>query len=419
MAASALAFYRGSAVVMASDLGRSANSGLDVMLCGDAHLSNFGIFGSAERSVVFDVNDFDETAPGPFEWDVMRLATSFVLLVDDRGLAGELGRAAAEAAAASYRTRMAQAADSNLLDNWYAMFGPEAMIEFAAETGGAKERRESARVIAANMGKIKKRDAWSAVRKLTVLDSDGRRRFRNEPPLLVRLTESDLGVNYRYVYRQFLDSLSDEKASLLDSFEVLDVAHKVVGVGSVGLPAVAILLSGPHSDDYLVLQLKAAQASVLEQWTKPAPFANHGQRVVVGQRSMQASGDPFLGWLERPNRGIDFYGRQLRDFKWSVDLQGLSPHRLVRYARLCGATLAMAHARIGDPVAVAAYLGSGAKFDQAMVHFATTYASLARADYEEFRQAVAGDPGGFPDPGSLSAAQLAEFSQEPPPANHP
>lgn len=409
MGASALAFYRGSAVVMASDLGRGANSGLQTMLCGDAHLSNFGVFGSAEHSVVFDVNDFDETAPGPFEWDVMRLVASFVLVVDDRQLGADLGRQAAAAAAGGYRERLQQAAGSTLLSNWYAKFSPEDLLEYSQRIGGEKEKRESSKVLAKSMGQIKARDAWSAVRKLTEVGPDGRRRFRNQPPLLVRLTEQALGVDFREVFGHYLDSLAEEKASLLSSFEVLDVAHKVVGVGSVGLPATVVLLEGPRSDDFLVIQLKAAQASVLERWTAPAPFDQHGQRVVVGQRSMQASGDPFLGWLVASNRGIHLYARQLRDFKWSVDLEGLSPRRLLRYARLCGATLAMAHSRIGDPIMLAEYVGKGDKFDRAMVRFSETYAALAKQDYAEFVDATADSVANLADSSELTAEQLAAY----------
>lgn len=408
MSQSALAFYRGGAIVMASDLGRTVNSGLEVMLCGDAHLSNFGIFGSAEHNVVFDVNDFDETAPGPFEWDVMRLVASFVLTAEDQGLGSSLGAKAAEAAAQAYQSRMTVAARTSLLGNWYAMFTTEQIVEFAQSKGGNKMASKTQRRVDKNLGKVKSRDAWSAVRKLTEVGPDGKLRFLDQPPLLLRMPADVMKVNYRDMFDTFLATLGADKAALLSQFEILDVAHKVVGVGSVGLPAIAMLLSGPDPDDLLVMQFKAAQASVLEQWTRPAPFDQHGERVVTGQRFMQASGDPFLGWLHAATRNVDLYGRQLRDFKWSVDLVGISATQLTRYAELCGATLAMAHARTGDPAAISAYLGSGPKFAKAMSRFARTYSDLAKQDYADFVAATK-ESIEQSDPTALTEEDLAEY----------
>lgn len=385
MADSPFTFYRGSAIVMANDLGPTLNSGLWTQACGDAHLANFGIFGSSERNLVFDLNDFDETTRGPFEWDVLRLAASFVLATTANGGGKDLAIQAAAAVGASYQTEMAKAAQRGLLANWYDKFTPSEISKFAEQNTSKKTAKGSKQFVQQGVKAARARDSWSAVRKLTEAGPDGSRRFKNQPPLLVRI--EGIGEQLmEHLFSQFLQTMRVEAASLLSRYRILDMAHKVVGVGSVGLRAWAILLQGPHDDDLLVMQFKEAQRSVLEDFVGPAGFDCHGQRVVVGQRLMQATGDPFLGWVTGVE--ADLYGRQLRDFKWSVDTSTLSFDQLVRYAVLCGTTLAKSHARSGDPIAISGYLGEGPKFPSAVAQFAHTYAALAATDYQRFIDTV-------------------------------
>lgn len=393
MAQSPFTFYRGAAIVMASDLGRSPNTGLWAQLCGDAHLSNFGAYGTPERNLVFDLNDFDETSPGPFEWDVMRLCASFVLAARDNGQSDEDGRRYALEAARAYAEVTRTAAERPYLGAWYTMITPEVIEQAVKSVSPPKMAKTVSKNMDKRVTKIKSRDAWSAIRKLTEVDADGNRHFLSQPPLLVPLKqlverfgmESDL---FEKLIEEFLNTMEPDRAALLSRYQLVDVAHKVVGVGSVGLPALIGLLRGRDDNDLLVLQFKAAEASVLEQWTAPSPFNMHGQRVVVGQRIMQAAGDPFLGWLKAPN-GRHFYGRQLRDFKWSLDLNGLRPAQFLGYARVTGSTLALAHARAGDPIAIAAYVGPGDTFAEAMASFSMTYADLVETDYADFTAAIA------------------------------
>lgn len=416
MAESPFTFYRGSAIVMASDLGRSPNTDLWAQLCGDAHLSNFGVFGSAERNLIFDLNDFDETHPGPFEWDVLRLAASFVLAARDRGLTGDEAVRAAILAVEAYQFTMQQAAGRPYLENWYTMITPELIRGLIraqpaeAEPAGKKAKKGKKGKAAKSSGagaagdkagkqfdkqvaKMRKRDTWSAVRKLTEIGPDGQRQFLNQPPFLVRVAEIPVGFEvsnelFNQLAGDFVNTLPPDRASLVSRYTLHDVAHKIVGVGSVGLPALIGLLSGRDGDDLMVLQFKAAQKSVLEEWTRDSIFEHPGQRVVVGQRLMQATGDPFLGWVTGPG-GTHFYGRQLRDFKWSMDIQGLSETKLEGYAMLCGGTLALAHARSGDPIALSAYMGTDDVWAQAVGKFATRYADLVEEDFAEFTQAIA------------------------------
>ncbi len=388
MAVSPFTFYRGAAIVMAADLGLAPNSGLYSQLCGDAHLANLGVFGSAEHNLVFDVNDFDETAPGPFEWDLLRLSTSFVLAARDNGLGDEEAVAAATKVAESYQQIIALAAQRPILENFYTAFTPEDILGWVQQAEKSKNAAKAEKRVTKAVGKIKSRDSWSAVLKLTEVGPDGRRRFLDQPPLLTRIDGEIHGIDFGSVFDQYVDTMEWDRRALIGRYEVVDVAHKVVGVGSVGLPALVGLLQGRDAHDVLVLQFKAAEASVLEKWTKPSPFAEHGQRVVVGQRIMQASGDPFLGWVTGP-RGVAFYGRQLRDFKWSVDLAGLKDRQLLGYASLCGSALAMAHARAGDPVAISSYIGTGPVFPTAVKDFSMTYADLVKQDYAEFTAAIA------------------------------
>ena len=416
MAESPFTFYRGSAVVMASDLGRSPNTDLWAQLCGDAHLSNFGVFGSPERNLIFDLNDFDETHPGPFEWDVLRLAASFVLAARDRGLTGDDAVRAAILAVEAYQFTMQQAAARAYLDNWYTMITPEVVRDLiraqpteaeAQGKGGKKGKKakkakadetsdasaKSTKKFDKQVAKMRKRDTWSAVRKLTEIGPDGTRRFLNQPPFLVRVADIPVGFEvsqglFDQLAGDFVNTMPPDRASLVSRYTLLDVAHKIVGVGSVGLPALIGLLAGRDDDDLMVLQFKAAQKSVLEEWTRDSILPHPGQRVVVGQRLMQATGDPFLGWVTGPG-GTDFYGRQLRDFKWSMDIQGLSETKLEGYAMLCGGTLALAHARAGDPIALSAYMGSDDVWPQAVGDFSVRYADLVEQDFAEFTQAIA------------------------------
>ena len=417
MAMSAFAFYRGAALLMAADLATVPRSGLDVQLCGDAHLSNFGLFAAPDRSVVFDVNDFDETNPGPFEWDVKRLATSFVLAARDNGLAKKAGPAAAEAVAASYRDAMAGFATKGELAIWYDRIDVSGIVAAIRELpggkgkrGAKKEEKEEAAIQGA-AAKARLRDAWSAIEKITEV-VDGRRRFRDQPPLLTRLDlNADTAAVVNTLFREYRATLQDDRQELLKRYEIVDMGHKVVGVGSVGLLAFVLLLRGRDEQDLMVLQAKQAQASVLEAFTRKSAYTKHGHRVVTGQRLMQAASDSFLGWIDGP-AGRSFYVRQLRDMKWSPDPASLTEERLQRYAQLCGHTLARAHARSGDAIAISAYLGTGKSFDKAIRAFAESYADQSDQDFAEFTGAIADgrlsaheDAGGAE--GSRAAQQLA------------
>jgi len=394
MAVSAFTFYRGSALVMASDLAGHPRTPLTAQLCGDAHLSNFGLFGAPDRSVVFDLNDFDETHPGPFEWDVKRLATSLVLAARDNGLAEEDGLVAAAAAAASYRGSMASFATKTELDIWYERVD-QSRVESAVEKIGKRQKGKPATSLATSrravekaVAKARSRDMWSVIEKLTEV-VDGRRRFLHQPPLLERLGADDAVVSMvRDLYPLYRSTLQDDRQELLNRYEIVDIAHKVVGVGSVGLLAVALLMRGRDEDDLMVLQVKQAQASVLEGFTASSNYAHHGQRVVAGQRLMQAAGDSFLGWVEGI-LGRQYYVRQLRDMKWSPDPATLDGPRLHRFAVLCGHTLARAHARSGDAIAISAYLGDGSSFDRAIAAFSGAYADQVQRDFEAFTAAIA------------------------------
>lgn len=381
MAESAFAFYRGSAIVMANDVAPQLNSGLWTQVCGDAHLANFGVFGSAERNLVFDLNDFDEVTRGPFEWDVVRLAASFILATAANGGDQELAKQAGLAVGTAYQMAIANAAQRGLLANWYDKFTPEQIAMFAEQALGENKAKRSKKAVDEGMQAARKRDVWSAVRKLTEVGPDGKRQFKDQPPLLVRAHTMSPQI-LQHLFEMFRATMRVEAASLLQRYQILDVAHKVVGVGSVGLRAWVVLLQGPHDDDLLVMQFKQAQRSVYEPFVGDAGFECHGQRVVHGQRLMQATGDPFLGWVK--GLQADLYGRQLRDFKWSVDTASLGFKQLTNYARLCGATLAKAHARSGDPIAISAYIGNGRKFSEAIAQFAQTYAHTAEADYLQF-----------------------------------
>jgi uncharacterized protein (DUF2252 family) len=372
MVSSPLAFFRGAAIVMAEDLASTATSGIATQLCGDAHLSNFGVYGSPERTLLFDVNDFDETLPGPWEWDVKRLATSFVVAGRANGSSDDACREAAIAAAGSYRSHMAGYASMRDLDVWYSHVTAENVIELASDPRAKKALR-------AGVAKTQRRDNLQALSKLTTT-VDGRPRILHDPPLLVRVDAEDLVHSVDVTLHAYVRTLQDDRRHLLDRYRLADVAHKVVGVGSVGTRCFIALLLGRDDDDPLFLQIKEASASVLERHLPKSRYRNHAQRVVAGQRLMQASSDIFLGWI-RGEDGRDYYWRQLRDMKASVDVGSLTPAAMSFYATICGWALARAHARSGDRIAIAAYLGNGGRFDRAVASFAMAYADQNERDH--------------------------------------
>lgn len=398
MMVSPFTFYRGAALLMAADLARTPSSGLNVQLCGDAHLSNFGLFASAERNLVFDINDFDETHPGPFEWDVKRLVASFEIAGRHLGFTDEERRDAVLASVRGYRERMLRAAESGVLEAWYDHLDAATMQSWLESLQGeALAGKRQLKTFNAVVAKARTRDSLQAFSKL-VSNEDGRMRIIADPPLIVPV--EDLfpdGIGAQETVAGMRDILAAYRQTLslsrhpLDEFTYVHMARKVVGVGSVGTRAWIVLLRGRDDADPLFLQAKEAQASVLERFLEPCAYENQGERVVRGQRLMQGSSDIFLGWQRvRGEGGIerDFYMRQLRDWKGSFDADKAVPRGMVLYARLCGETLARAHARSGDRVEIASYLGSSDTFDQAIAEFASGYADQNEADYKAFTSAI-------------------------------
>jgi uncharacterized protein (DUF2252 family) len=393
MVASPFSFYRGGALIMASDLSRTTSSGLTVQLCGDAHMSNFGIFATPERRLVFDVNDFDETHPGPFEWDVKRLAASLAVAGRDNGFGTKKRRTIVQAAVAGYREAMTAFAAERNLAVWYTHLD---MDEVMRQVGSELDSARKAKTQAA-LDKARGRDSVQALSKLTSM-VDGQARILSQPPLLVPLEElwgqDQAAAAYdtlRGLVRSYRRTLQADRRHLLEEFDLVQVARKVVGVGSVGTRAWILLMQGIDGADPLFLQAKEAQASVLSGFVKSTGFTNQGQRVVTGQHLMQAASDIFLGWqrAEGPD-GIerDYYLRQLRDGKGSVIVGEMVPDGMRLYARICGQTLARAHARSGDRVAISAYLGAKEHFDQAVADFAETYADLNARDHAALADAI-------------------------------
>lgn len=384
MGVSAFAFYRGTAVIMANDLGAGPNSGLQVQLCGDAHLSNFGLFAAPDRVPIFDVNDFDETLPGPFEWDVKRLCASFVLAARDNGLAADQATDAAMEAARQYRLSMIQYAGMTELDIWYDRVDPSTLEAWAQRTTG----RVGEKAMRKSIARAQTRTSWTAISKLTE-EVDGHRQFIDQPPLVVRVPEDSIARTLlRDALPRYFSTLATDRRRLLERYEVIDIGHKVVGVGSVGLLAWVLLLQGRDSADLLALQVKQAQRSVLEPYTAACVYEEMGERVVQGQRLMQAASDSFLGWVKGA-LGREYYVRQLRDMKWSPDPTGFDDVRFMSYAGLCGHALARAHARAGDAIAIATYLGTASTFDEAMGAFGASYADQVSVDFVAFQEAVA------------------------------
>ncbi|MET9967075.1 DUF2252 domain-containing protein [Streptomyces sp. NPDC006356] len=378
MAASPFAFLRGAAAVMAADLAAAPHTGLTVQLCGDAHLLNFGLYASPERSLLFDLNDFDETFCGPFEWDVKRLAASVAVAAREIGHPDAEARRATLAAVAAYRTAMRRLARRGELDVWYTSIDADQLLPLVRS---ARDRRR----VEASLGRARRRTSLRAFDRLTEV-VDGRRRIIHDPPLLEPAGMSDM-ASLRKIFSDYRSTLSEERRLLLDRYRFVDAARKVVGVGSVGLRCFIVLLAGRDTDDPLFLQIKEARPSVLEEHLPSGPYVHPGHRVVAGQRLLQAAGDIFLGWMSGP-QGRAFYWRQLRDMKGSADVAGMSPDDLLAYARLCGTALARAHARSGDRIAIAGYLGGADTFDRAVTDFALAYADQTAADHTTLGAAV-------------------------------
>ncbi len=394
MAASPFAFFRGAAAVMAADLARDPHTSLEAQLCGDAHLVNFGGFRSPERDMVFDVNDFDETLPGPFEWDLKRLAASIEVAARDREADAKTAQHLVRLAMAEYRSAMAEFAGMSNLAIWYQRMDAQMIFDrYGSEAGDDI----LARFMAA-AEKAQRKDQLKAAAKLTH-EVDGQLRFLADPPLLVPAADIVDDFYGPTAQRRFADglmlygkSLNRDRAALMDRYEFMDLARKVVGVGSVGTRCWVALFVGRDFGDPLVLQVKQAEASVLEPFLAPSAYGNHGQRVVEGQRLMQGASDIFLGWdrvelAEGDTR--DFYFRQLWDAKLSAQVETMPVDALGFYVRMCGWTLARAHARSGDPIAISAYLGSSDRFDTAMARFASAYADQNEVDHAALKSAIA------------------------------
>jgi uncharacterized protein (DUF2252 family) len=391
MLVSPFTFFRGAAYLMASDLAQGPRTKLQVQLCGDAHLSNFGGYSAPDRRLVFDMNDFDETLPGPFEWDVKRLVASFAVAGRARGFSSATRDQINQAVGRSYREAMASFATMGTFDVWYTRIDIEDLLKTSQGQSKTTLRR-----FEKNVEKARTKDSMSAFAKLTRM-VDGEPRFVSNPPLIVPASElydtstEEVIESVRRFVRSYRRTLQNDRQHLLESFRLVDLARKVVGVGSVGTRAWIALFVGRDGADPLVLQLKEAQASVLEPFVGKSGFANHGQRVVEGQRLMQAASDLMLGWLRAEGvDGIerDFYVRQLWDSKGSAQVDVLDPRAMAWYARLCGRTLARAHARSGDAVQIASYLGSSTAFDRAMAGFAEVYADQNERDYEALEAAA-------------------------------
>jgi len=414
MMVSPFTFYRGAATVMAADLGGTPVAGLEVQLCGDAHLSNFGLFASPERLLLFDLNDFDETLPGPFEYDVKRMAASFAVAGRNNGFAKADTRAATLASVRAYREAMAGFAQMGTMDIWYAHLDEDEVMatlrrsvaEDKQEAQAAKKAKQKkaakkdqqeeklTKMAEKRAGKIagkaRTRDSLQALSKLGE-QVNGGYRIVSQPPIIIPLRDLAATFGLSAIHEQFRayrQTLQADRRHLLERFEIIDAARKVVGVGSVGTRCFIVLLQGRDAQDPLFLQVKEATASVLEPYVGKSRYRQHGERVVQGQRMMQAASDIYLGWTKGLDVRRNFYWRQLRDMKGSVDIETMLPLGLTAYARLCGWTLARAHARSGDPIAIAAYLGESDAFDKSITGFSERYADQNERDHQEFVNAV-------------------------------
>ena len=378
MRISPFTFLRGSAIVMAQDLARTPSTGIATQLCGDCHLSNFGLYASPERALLFDINDFDETLPGPWEWDVKRLAASFYVAGRGNGFSEVDCRHAVLAAVRSYRLRMAEYASMRTLDVWYSRVTADDVLERV--TGAQKKKAQQ------GIAKAQQSNSLKALSRLTEV-VDGHLVITNDPPLVMRITEEQIKAEIRSLFDQYQQSLQAAQRHVLEHFQIVDAAMKVVGVGSVGTRCFIVLLIGRDASDPLFLQIKEAEASVLSAYLPKSSYKHQGERVVVGQELMQSASDIFLGWMTG-TAGRYFYWRQLRDMKASVEVETLIPTGLAFYGELCGWALARAHARGGDPVEIAAYLGASESFDLAIATFAEAYANQTERDYQSFLAAI-------------------------------
>jgi len=387
MSESPFAFYRGAAKIMASDLSHTPVSGLNAQLCGDAHLANYGSYASPDRRQVFDVNDFDETLPGPWEWDLKRLAASVVLAGRDNEFDDTDIRNATVNSVANYRQAMARFAEARVLDIWYSQLT-------VAQVQQVIPKKKDRDAVAKQAKKARSKGSLKALSKLAERVG-GEYRIKSEPPLLLPLRDlassadpDELRKGAQSALENYQSTLSDNRKWLSNRFQPVDMAVKVVGVGSVGTRCLIVLFQGRDEDDPLFLQIKEATDSVLEDHLPKSRYSEHGQRVVEGQRLMQASSDIFLGWTTEERSDHEYYWRQFHDMKGSADVAAMNPRRLRGYAGLCGWTLAHAHARSGDPIAIAGYLGSGDVFDEAVGDFAFSYADQNNRDYKAFQTAI-------------------------------
>ena len=390
MLASPFAFLRGSAVVMASDLAASPVSGSQVVLCGDAHLSNFGVFATPERNLVFDINDFDEAYPGPWEWDLKRLAASAVMAGRENGFKEKVCRRLATVVSRNYRRAMRRFLKASILDVWYYYIEADSVLEVFN-----KYARKSAKHAEKTFKKAEARTRERTLEKLTQV-VDGKRQIVNDPPLLERLSDLSTRAQVPQVTEQvmesawyaYVNSLPEERRRLLARFRVTDVALRVGGIGSVGTRCMISLLEGDTDRDAIILQHKEAGPSALEPYLPKVEYASQAQRVVIGQRLMQAASDIFLGWHQSTLTGTQYYWRQLKDQKGSFDMQKLDKRGMGTYLGVCGVCLARAHARAGDAAAISGYLGSGTVFDNAISQFAMAYADQTERDYQALVAAV-------------------------------
>jgi uncharacterized protein (DUF2252 family) len=398
MLASPFTFYRGAALIMASDLAGTPVSGVTVQLCGDAHLSNFGLFGTPERQMIFDINDFDETLPGPWEWDIKRLAASFEIMGRDRGFSRADRRAIVMAGVAEYRDRMRQAAGMGGLEAWYDHLEVGMLLKLVRQQVRVKRvTKAEARALKRDVTKAYARDNTRVFTKRTA-EIDGEMRIVADPPLIIPIEDLiEQGSEWEDPVPLIKELLSAYRRTLgthqhpLEEYRYVHTAYKMVGVGSVGTRCYILLMLGRDDNDPLFLQTKEAQASVLERFLGKSSYPHHGQRVVAGQRLMQAATDIFLGWVRiRGLDGVtrDYYVRQFHDWKGSADIDSMLVPGAALYARICAATLARAHARWGDRIAIASYLGKGDAFDRAIAAFSAAYADQNEKDYEAFAAAV-------------------------------
>jgi uncharacterized protein (DUF2252 family) len=395
MLESPFAFLRGSAAVMAADLAVTPVSGMEVVLCGDAHLSNFGIFATPERQLVFDINDFDETYPGPWEWDLKRLAASAVVAGRENGFKNEVCRELAITVGETYRKAAEKFARMPTLDVWYYQVDTDDVLDVFSKTSKSGEKSAEKMV-----KKARRKTPQQTMEKLTYYES-GRRRIVSDPPLLVPLRE--MGLERRFSqeelrqmteksvessWSQYLESLPDERRFLLQRYKIVDAALRVGGVGSVGTRCTIVLLDGGAEDDALILQLKEAGPSVLEQYFEKRSYKSHGQRVITGQQLMQAASDIFLGWHTSPLSDRDYYWRQLKDMKGSADIPDMDEAAMRTYLGVCSLCLASAHARTGDEAQIWGYIGRSNRFAEAIGDFAVAYADQTERDYQSLVQAV-------------------------------